>query len=43
MAADQARDPLTATARLLAEAGVATPEEIIGRYEAALPRARCRG
>ena len=33
IAADQARDPLTATARLLVRSGVAGPGEIIGRYE----------
>ncbi len=33
IAADQARDPLTATARLLVSSGVAGPGEIIGRYE----------
>jgi 2-oxoisovalerate dehydrogenase E1 component len=40
LAAGQARDPLIATARLLAEAGVATPEEIIRRYQAARHRVR---
>jgi 2-oxoisovalerate dehydrogenase E1 component len=34
IAADLARDPLLATARLLAERGVASPDEIIERYEA---------
>jgi 2-oxoisovalerate dehydrogenase E1 component len=33
IAADQARDPLLATARLLVERGVASPGEIIGLYE----------
>ena len=33
VAADQARDPLVATARLLVSRGVAGPGEIIGRYE----------
>ena len=33
IAADQARDPLIATARLLVSRGVAGPGEIIGRYE----------
>jgi 2-oxoisovalerate dehydrogenase E1 component len=33
IAAGQARDPLTATARLLVRSGVASPGEIIGRYE----------
>ena len=33
IAAGQARDPLTATARLLVRSGVASPSEIIGRYE----------
>ncbi|WP_416562645.1 thiamine pyrophosphate-dependent enzyme [Nocardia testacea] len=28
-----ARDPVTATARLLVEAGICTPEEILGRYD----------
>jgi len=30
---DVARDPLVATARLLVEAGLATPEELIARYD----------
>ncbi|HKE97327.1 MAG TPA: thiamine pyrophosphate-dependent enzyme [Actinomycetes bacterium] len=34
IAADHARDPLVATARLLVEAGVASPAELLGRYEA---------
>jgi 2-oxoisovalerate dehydrogenase E1 component len=34
LAAGQHRDPLTATARLLIDAGVAGPGEIISRYEA---------
>jgi 2-oxoisovalerate dehydrogenase E1 component len=38
IAAGQARDPLIATARLLAGAGVATPDEIIDRYEGARRR-----
>jgi 2-oxoisovalerate dehydrogenase E1 component len=33
IAADQARDPLAATARLLVSRGVAGPGEIVGRYE----------
>lgn len=40
IAADYERDPLVATARLLVEAGVATPEELIGRYEATRARVR---
>jgi 2-oxoisovalerate dehydrogenase E1 component len=35
IAADQAGDPLAATARLLIDSGVAQPDEIIERYEAA--------
>ncbi|WP_449065399.1 thiamine pyrophosphate-dependent enzyme, partial [Planomonospora algeriensis] len=31
--ADLARDPLVATARLLVEAGLATPDELLARYE----------
>ncbi|HEY4463538.1 MAG TPA: thiamine pyrophosphate-dependent enzyme [Streptosporangiaceae bacterium] len=38
IAAGQARDPLIAAARLLAGAGVATPDEIIERYEGARRR-----
>ena len=34
LAADQARDPLLATADLLVGQGIATPEEIVERYEA---------
>jgi len=34
IADDYARDPLLATARLIAAAGLLTPEEITGRYEA---------
>ncbi|MEV0156121.1 thiamine pyrophosphate-dependent enzyme [Micromonospora sp. NPDC050686] len=34
IAADLARDPLLATARLLVTAGVATGEELLGRYDA---------
>ncbi|HEU5388331.1 MAG TPA: thiamine pyrophosphate-dependent enzyme [Streptosporangiaceae bacterium] len=34
IAAEYARDPLLATARLIAAAGLLTPEEITGRYEA---------
>jgi 2-oxoisovalerate dehydrogenase E1 component len=34
IAADHRRDPLVATARLLVDAGVATPAELLGRYEA---------
>ncbi|WP_214412829.1 thiamine pyrophosphate-dependent enzyme [Sphaerisporangium fuscum] len=33
LAADLDRDPLLATARLLAEAGLAVPDELLGRYE----------
>src|SRR4051794_31881522 len=33
IAADLARDPLVATARMLAEGGLATPEELIARYD----------
>jgi 2-oxoisovalerate dehydrogenase E1 component len=33
IAADLARDPLIATAQLLVDAGVATPEELITRYD----------
>ncbi|GAA3745524.1 thiamine pyrophosphate-dependent enzyme [Plantactinospora mayteni] len=33
IARDVARDPVVATARLLAEAGLATPEELIARYD----------
>lgn len=33
LAAVVARDPLVATARLLVEAGIATPEELIARYD----------
>ncbi|MFC4536789.1 thiamine pyrophosphate-dependent enzyme [Sphaerisporangium dianthi] len=33
IAADLARDPLVATARTLVEAGLATPDEVAGRYE----------
>lgn len=33
IARDLARDPLVATARLLAEAGLATPDEMIARYD----------
>ncbi|HET8642754.1 MAG TPA: thiamine pyrophosphate-dependent enzyme [Pseudonocardiaceae bacterium] len=32
--ADYARDPLLGTARTLVSAGVATPEDVLGRYEA---------
>ena len=32
--ADYARDPLVGTARTLVEAGVATPEDLVARYEA---------
>jgi 2-oxoisovalerate dehydrogenase E1 component len=35
VAADEARDPLLGTARLLVEAGALTPAEVVGRYEAA--------
>ncbi|MFI0369847.1 thiamine pyrophosphate-dependent enzyme [Actinomadura sp. 1N219] len=34
LAADLDRDPVLQTARLLVRAGVATPDEIVGRYEA---------
>jgi 2-oxoisovalerate dehydrogenase E1 component len=40
IAADYARDPLVATARLLAEAGIATPAELVARYEATRARVR---
>ncbi|GII62429.1 MFS transporter [Sphaerisporangium krabiense] len=33
IAADLARDPLVATARMLVEAGLTDPEELLGRYE----------
>ncbi|MEO3812751.1 thiamine pyrophosphate-dependent enzyme [Sphaerisporangium sp. B11E5] len=33
IAADLERDPLVATARLLVEAGLADPDELLGRYE----------
>ncbi|WP_344936677.1 thiamine pyrophosphate-dependent enzyme [Sphaerisporangium flaviroseum] len=33
IAADLERDPLLATARLLVEAGLAVPDELLGRYE----------
>jgi 2-oxoisovalerate dehydrogenase E1 component len=33
IAADVARDPIVATARLLVEAGVATPAELVARYD----------
>ena len=33
LAADRARDPLVATARLLVEAGLAPPEELLKRYD----------
>jgi 2-oxoisovalerate dehydrogenase E1 component len=33
IARDLARDPVVATARLLVEAGLATPEEVIARYD----------
>ncbi len=38
--ADYARDPLVASARLLVEAGVATPAELVERYEATRRRVR---
>jgi 2-oxoisovalerate dehydrogenase E1 component len=34
LAVGQARDPLVGTARLLVEAGIATPDEVIAAYEA---------
>ncbi len=34
IAADADRDPLVGTARLLVHGGVATPQELVGRYEA---------
>lgn len=33
IAADQLRDPVVATARLLVTAGIATPDEVIARYQ----------
>jgi 2-oxoisovalerate dehydrogenase E1 component len=38
LAADAARDPLTATARLLVAAGVLTPAQVLDRYEACRDR-----
>jgi len=38
MAADAGRDPLLGTARLLVAAGVLTPAEVLGRYEASRER-----
>jgi 2-oxoisovalerate dehydrogenase E1 component len=38
LAADAARDPLTATARLLVAAGVLSPEQVLERYEACRDR-----
>jgi len=38
IAADLARDPLIGTARLLVGAGLATPEELLDRYESARAR-----
>jgi 2-oxoisovalerate dehydrogenase E1 component len=38
IAGDAARDPLVATARLLVEAGVLTPAEVLDRYEASRAR-----
>jgi 2-oxoisovalerate dehydrogenase E1 component len=38
IASDQAKDPLVGTARLLVEGGVATPEEVLVRYEAVRAR-----
>ena len=40
MAADYARDPLVATARLIVAAGLLSPEQVIGRYEALRARVR---
>jgi 2-oxoisovalerate dehydrogenase E1 component len=40
IAADYSRDPLLATARLIVAAGVLSPEQVIGRYEALRARVR---
>ena len=40
VAADYARDPLVATARLIVAAGLLSPEQVIGRYEALRARVR---
>jgi 2-oxoisovalerate dehydrogenase E1 component len=40
IAADYARDPLLATARLIVAAGLLSPEQVIGRYEALRARVR---
>jgi 2-oxoisovalerate dehydrogenase E1 component len=42
LAADAARDPLTATARLLVAAGVLSPAQVLERYEAARDRVLTR-
>ena len=40
IAADYARDPLLGTARLIVAAGLLSPEQVIGRYEALRARVR---
>ena len=40
VAAEYARDPLLGTARLIVAAGLLTPEQVIGRYEALRTRVR---
>jgi 2-oxoisovalerate dehydrogenase E1 component len=41
--ADYARDPLLGSARLVVEAGLRTPEEVLERYDATLARVRALG